>query len=64
MIADLARIMLDVVTPVAVCAAIGFFWARLKQPFDSKMVTQLVSNVGVPTLVFSTLVTVDLDDGI
>lgn len=64
MIADLARIMFDVVTPVAVCAAIGFFWARLKQPFDSKMVTQLVSNVGVPSLVFATLVSVDLDDGI
>ncbi|MEX2312098.1 MAG: AEC family transporter, partial [Rhodospirillales bacterium] len=64
MIADLARIMLDVVTPVAVCAAIGFFWARMKQPFHSQMVTQLVSNVGVPTLVFSTLVSVDLDDGV
>ena len=28
MIADLARILLDVVTPVAVCDAIGFGWAR------------------------------------
>ncbi|WNJ99045.1 AEC family transporter [Thalassospiraceae bacterium LMO-JJ14] len=64
MIADLARILLDVVTPVAVCAAIGFGWARMKQPFDSQMVTRLVSNVGVPSLVFATLVTVEIDSGI
>ena len=61
MISELARIMLDVVGPVAICAAIGFTWARMKQPFDSQMVTRLVSNVGVPSLVFSTLVRVDLD---
>ena len=60
MIGDLARILLDVVTPVAVCAAIGFTWARMKQPFDSQMVTRLVSNVGVPSLVFSTLVNVEI----
>jgi len=60
MIADLARILLDVVTPVAVCASIGFVWARKKQPFDSQMVTRLVSNVGVPSLVFSTLVNVQV----
>ncbi len=60
MIADLARILLDVVTPVAVCAAIGFVWARKKQPFDSQMVTRLVSNVGVPSLVFSTLINVKI----
>lgn len=64
MIADLARILLDVVTPVAICAGIGFGWARMKQPFDSKMVTQLVSNVGVPSLVFATLVEVKLGGGL
>lgn len=64
MLADLARILLDVVTPVAVCAAIGFGWARMKQPFDSQMVTRLVSNVGVPTLVFSTLVNVEVGGGL
>ncbi len=63
MIGDLARIMLDVVGPVAICAGIGFTWARMKQPFDSQMVTRLVSNVGVPSLVFSTLVGVKLASG-
>ena len=53
--------MLDVVTPVAVCAAVGVCWAKMKQPFDTQMVTRLVSNVGVPCLVFSTLVGVELD---
>ncbi len=64
MITDLARILLDVVTPVAICAAIGFAWARMKQPFDSQMVSRLVSNVGVPTLVFSTLVGVEVGGGL
>ena len=36
----------------------------MKQPFDSQMVTRLVSNVGVPSLVFSTLVAVEIDSGI
>ena len=64
MIADLARILLDVVTPVAVCAAVGFVWAKKKQPFNSEMVTRLVSNVGGPSLVFSTLVNVDIGGGL
>ncbi|MBO6521486.1 MAG: AEC family transporter [Rhodospirillales bacterium] len=64
MIADLARILLDVVTPVAVCAGIGFIWAKMKQPFDSVMVTRLVSNVGVPSLVFATLVKMELGGGL
>ncbi len=58
---QLLYIMLDVVTPVAVCAAVGVCWAKMKQPFDTQMVTRLVSNVGVPCLVFSTLVGVELD---
>ena len=58
---QLLYIMLDVVTPVAVCAAVGVCWVKMKQPFDTQMVTRLVSNVGVPCLVFSTLVGVELD---
>ena len=58
---QLLLIMLDVVTPVAVCAAVGVGWAKMRQPFDTQMVTRLVSNVGVPCLVFSTLVSVELD---
>jgi len=58
---QLLLIMLDVVSPVAVCAAVGVGWAKMRQPFDTQMVTRLVSNIGLPCLVFSTLVGVDLD---
>lgn len=61
MISALLEIILNVVTPVFICAVVGFGWAKTKQPFDTTMVTRLVSNVGVPCLVFSTLVSVELD---
>lgn len=45
--------------PVFLCAGIGFAWARLGQPFDAKIVTRLVSFIGAPCLIFSTLVGVE-----
>ena len=56
----LLDIILDVITPVAVCAAIGYAWSRAGQPFDKGMVGKLVLNIGVPCLVFATLVRVDI----
>lgn len=61
MIGAILEIILNVVLPVGACASVGFVWARMKQPFDKGMVTRLVSNVGVPCLVFTTLTGVELD---
>lgn len=57
MIAELAAIM----APLVVCAGLGFGWARFKLPYDSSVITALVMNIGVPFLVFSTLVDLAID---
>lgn len=53
--------LFTIVIPVFVCAAIGFFWARSGRHYDTEMITSLVSAIGVPTLVLSTLLTVNVD---
>ena len=47
--------ILNVIAPVLLCALVGFALAKLKVPFDNKVVTVLVSNVGYPTLIISHL---------
>lgn len=53
--------LFSIIAPVLICAAIGFAWARMGRPYNTEMVTHLVSAVGVPCLVFTTLVNVDID---
>ena len=53
--------LFSIVAPVLICAAIGYGWARAGRPYNTEMVTHLVSTVGVPCLVFTTLVNVDID---
>lgn len=53
--------LFTIVVPVFICAAIGFFWAKSGRHYDTEMVTSLVSAIGVPALVLSTLLTVDID---
>jgi len=44
-----------IVAPIFVAAGIGFLWARLRQPFEAEFVTNLVTQVGTPFLVFAAL---------
>ena len=44
-----------IIAPVFVIAGIGFAWVRTGRPFDSETITQIVTNVGTPCLVFATL---------
>ena len=53
--------LIAITAPVMICAAIGYTWARLGRPYNTEMVTHLVSSIGVPCLVFSTLVKVDIE---
>jgi len=53
--------LIAIIAPVLICAAIGYAWAQKGRPFDTEMVTHLVTAVGVPCLVFTTLVNVDID---
>ena len=55
--------ILSVVAPVFCCAAIGFVWARLGRPFDTRMVGSLALNLGMPCLVFSTLTSLEISAG-
>ena len=45
----------NVLLPVLLCVLIGYGLARIKVPYDNKMVGGLVANVGYPTLILSHL---------
>jgi predicted permease len=47
--------VLGVVAPVVLCALVGFGLAKLRQPFDRKALTPIITNVGIPALVISHL---------
>lgn len=57
MIVEIATI----IAPIMAIAAIGFSWRRLGGEFDPAFVARLVTTVGVPFLVFSTLTRLELE---
>tara|TARA_B100000029_G_scaffold173428_1_gene169939 strand:- start:1555 stop:2430 length:876 start_codon:yes stop_codon:yes gene_type:complete len=58
----LYNILLEIIAPVFSCALIGFIWARSESKYDIDMVTDLVTKIGTPCLIFFTLVTVEIDE--
>lgn len=59
MLAELAAI----VAPILVCSGIGYLWGRLDRPFESEFLTAIVTTIGMPCLVFSTLTGLEGDLG-
>ena len=53
--------LFQIIAPVFVCAALGYFWTRRGSEFDVGLVTALVSAVGAPCLVFHTLTSLQVD---
>lgn len=53
-------VIFPVVFPVFTIAALGYWWARTDKPFDTQVVTALVTNIGTPALIVDTLLTVSL----
>ena len=53
--------ILSIISPVFICAVIGFLWMRAGYPFDTPFVSRLVTNVGAPCLIFSTFMEIELD---
>ena len=47
--------LFSIIAPLFVCAGIGYGWAKSGRGFDVELVTNLVTNIGVPCLVFHTL---------
>lgn len=54
------EIVLSIVAPVLICASIGYGWARLGRPYDTELVTNLITTIGAPCLVFATLTKVEI----
>ena len=50
-------ILIDVVVPVFLVAAVGYAWARRDKPFDPSFVAMVVTMVGTPCLVIDSLTT-------
>ncbi len=53
--------LVSIVAPSFLCAGAGFLWARLGPVFDRALITALLTYLGVPCLVFSSLVRLQLD---
>ena len=51
----MAAELLAIIAPVLLSAAIGFGWVRLGRPYDADLVAALVTGIGTPCLVLSTL---------
>lgn len=53
--------LLSIVAPVFLCTALGWAWTRAGRPYDTAVMTALISNIGAPCLVFSRLVSLEVD---
>jgi predicted permease len=53
--------LFNVLAPVLVVAAMGFGWAKARQPFDNMFVSSLTFNVATPMLIFSSLTKLHVD---
>lgn len=52
--------LFGIVAPIYLIAGLGFLWAKLGRPYDTGLVTELITNIGAPSLVFSSLVGLDV----
>ena len=53
--------LVNIVTPVFMVVAVGYFWSKAGQKYDLDLVTSLVINIGCPCLAFSTLTSIRID---
>ncbi len=53
--------LLSIIAPVFAACAVGYVWARMERPFDTAMVTALISFVGAPCLVFHVVANVKVE---
>ncbi len=54
------QILFNIIAPVLICAGLGFYWAKSNRAFHMETVTGLVSNIGAPLLIFSTLAQLEM----
>ncbi|MGH0036757.1 MAG: AEC family transporter [Myxococcota bacterium] len=51
--------LLAILAPIYICIGLGFLWYRIGRRYDTELVTQLITDVGAPCLVFSSLVGIE-----
>ncbi|HVA14270.1 MAG TPA: AEC family transporter [Stellaceae bacterium] len=56
--------ILAAIAPVVLTALLGYFWTRLGRGFDAHALTQLVTDIGTPCLVFSTYANMAVPPGV
>lgn len=50
-----------IISPVLICAGIGFYWAKSGTEYPSEFISRVVMNVGAPCLILSSLFNIDAD---
>jgi malate permease and related proteins len=55
------QLLFHIITPVFVCAGLGYYWSKSGRPFNTETVTFLVTTIGAPLLIFSTLTRLEMD---
>ena len=58
---DLALTVLEIVAPVFLLAALGFTWVKLGIEYRINFITRLAMSVGVPCLIFVSLMQAEID---
>ena len=58
---DLALTVLEIVAPVFLLAALGFTWVKLGIEYRINFITKLAMSVGVPCLIFVSLMQAEID---
>ncbi len=53
--------LFSIVAPVYLCAALGAIWIRMGRRFDTDLISDLIMTIGAPCLVFSSLVSLEVD---
>ncbi len=55
--------LIPIIAPVAICALLGYGWARSGAPFDREFVTRVIMNIGAPCLILNGISGNSLDTG-
>lgn len=53
--------ILSIISPVFICAFIGYTWIKRGHDFDTPFVSKVVTNIGAPCLIFSTFMEMEID---
>lgn len=59
-IKDMFSAIATIMAPVFICVTIGFLWARSGRSYDLGLITNIVTYIGTPCLIFYSLSTVEI----